>query len=74
MSTEDLPLAQIAELEALSAMSDDDIDTSDIPEIREFSNPRRGMFVGSPNRRAVPNQEMTQQNSHGGTDDEQARN
>ena len=31
-----------AELDTLAAMSEDDIDTSDIPEIREFVNPHRG--------------------------------
>lgn len=46
--------AKRAELDVLAAMSDDDIDTSDIPEVREFSNPRRGVFSGSPNIRAVP--------------------
>ena len=54
----DLTLTQKAELDALKIMSDDDIDTSDISEVREFSNPRRGMFAGSPNRRAVPKREM----------------
>ena len=48
------------ELSALAAMSDEDIDTSDIPEIREFYNPRRGMFSGSPNRRAAPDRETSQ--------------
>ena len=48
---------QEAEIDALAAMSEDDIDTSDIPEIMEFSNPRRGMFSGSPNRRAVAKRE-----------------
>ena len=35
MKNQDIELTpeQIAELEALAAMSDDDIDTSDIPEI-----------------------------------------
>ena len=56
----DLTHVQKSELAALSAMSDDDIDTSDIPEIREFSNPHRGMFAGSPNRRTVPKREMVQ--------------
>ena len=51
---------QNAELDALAAMCDDDIDTSDIPETREFSNPHRGMFSGSPNRRAVPDRETAQ--------------
>lgn len=38
MGSVELTHAQKSELAALSAMSDDDIDTSDIPEIREFSN------------------------------------
>lgn len=31
-------------IDALKAMSDDDIDTSDIPEVVDWSNARRGMF------------------------------
>ena len=69
---------QEAEQEALAAMSEDDIDTSDIPEIGEFTNPHRGMFSGVPNRRTVPRRETPQdepaanhQNDHGGPDDEQ---
>ena len=54
MRNPDLTPRQRAELEALANISDKDIDFSDIPEIREFSNPRRGMFAGSPNTRAVP--------------------
>ena len=54
MRQTELTPEQRAELDALAAMTDDDIDTSDIPEIREFSNPRRGMFAGSPNRKAEP--------------------
>ena len=47
--------AQKAELDALAAMSDDDIDTSgDMPGIREYSHPRRGMFPGSSYMRVVP--------------------
>ena len=41
-------------LDALDAMSDADIDTSDIPETTEFSNPRRGVFSASPNRKLRP--------------------
>ena len=33
-----------AELAALAAMSDDDIDTSDIPEVTDWSNAKRGVF------------------------------
>ena len=52
--------SQSSELDAVAEMSEDDIDTSDIPEIREFYNPRRGLFAGSPNRRAVPKRAMAQ--------------
>ena len=48
---------QHVELDALAPKCDGDIDTADISEVREFSNPRRGMFAGSPNRRAVPKRE-----------------
>ena len=67
MRQTELTPSQQAELDALAAMSDDDIDTSDIPEIREFSNPRRGMFAGSPNRKAEPKREpgLPNQSSNG---------
>lgn len=41
-------------MDKLASMSDADIDTdkSDIPETKEFPNPRRGVFFGSPNRKA----------------------
>ena len=42
---------QIAELEALAAMPDDEIDTSDIPEVTDWSNARRGIFVLPPEER-----------------------
>ena len=51
---------QNAELDLLASMCDEDIDTSDIPKIRDFSNLRRGMFAGSPNGRAVPKREIAQ--------------
>ena len=35
---------QKAELAALAAMSDDEIDTSDIPEVTDWSNAKRGVF------------------------------
>ena len=54
MRQTELTPSQQTELDALAAMSDDDIDTSDIPEIREFTNPRRGVFAGSPNRKVEP--------------------
>ena len=54
MRNADLTPSQRAELDRLAAMSDEDIDTSDIPEIREVSNRRRGLFSGSPNVKAQP--------------------
>jgi uncharacterized protein (DUF4415 family) len=33
-----------AELEALAKLTDDQIDTSDIPELRDFKGARRGLF------------------------------
>ena len=56
MRQSELTPSQHEELDALAAMSDEDIDTSDIPEIKEFSNPRRGLFSGSPNVKAEPKQ------------------
>ena len=51
----DLTPRQRAQIESLKNLPDDQIDTSDIPEIAHFTNPRRGLFSGSPNRKAVPN-------------------
>ena len=67
MRQTELTPSQHAELDALAAMSDDDIDTSDIPEIREFSNPRRGVFASSPNRKVEPKRgpELPNQSSNG---------
>lgn len=42
---------QIAELEALATMTDDEIDTSDIPKVTDWSNARRGIFRLSPQER-----------------------
>ena len=63
----ELTPSQKAELDALMALSDDDIDTTDIPEILEWRNPRRGMFAGSPNRKAEPKREpgLPNQSSNG---------
>ena len=54
MRTSELTLSQRSKLDALAAMSDDDINTSDLPKVREFSNRWRGMFAGSPNTKAKP--------------------
>ena len=35
---------QKAELAALAAMSDDEVDTSDIPEVTDWANAKRGVF------------------------------
>ena len=40
----DLSDEQIAELDALAELPDDEIDTSDIPEILDWSGGRRGIF------------------------------
>ena len=39
-----LTKAQRAELEALAALPDEDIDTGDIPEVPDWSGARRGLF------------------------------
>jgi uncharacterized protein (DUF4415 family) len=41
-STRPLTAAQKAELDALAAMPDDEIDTSDMPEVLDWSQARRG--------------------------------
>ena len=46
-------------LDALAAMSDADIDTSDIPETTEFPNPRRGVYAASPNRKLCPDNDSS---------------
>ena len=43
-SAEVLTEDQEAEIEALAALPDDRIDTSDIPEVSDWSDARRGMF------------------------------
>ena len=48
--TSDLTPDEKAELDKLAFMPDADIDTSDIPETKEFPNPQRGVFSGGPNR------------------------
>jgi uncharacterized protein (DUF4415 family) len=42
--SERLTAAQQAELEALAALPDDQIDTRDIPEVRDWSGAQRGLF------------------------------
>ena len=43
-SSKSLTRKQQAELAALAALPDDRIDTGDIPEIRDWSGARRGVF------------------------------
>jgi len=43
-SSSRLTARQRAELEALADLADDRIDTSDIPEVRDWSGARRGLF------------------------------
>ena len=67
MRAADLTPDQRAELDVLASMSDADIDTSDIPATKEFSNPRRGVFSDSPNRKVTPGREpgLSRQSSNG---------
>jgi uncharacterized protein (DUF4415 family) len=39
-----LTRAQVAEVKALAAMSDDAIDTADVPELPDWTNAERGRF------------------------------
>ena len=43
-SSDRLTPAQQAEIEALAALPDDKIDTRDMPEVRDWSGARRGLF------------------------------
>ena len=43
-SSSRLTAKQRAELEALAALPDDRIDTADIPEVRDWSDAKRGLF------------------------------
>ena len=43
-SSNQLTLAQQAEIDALAALPDDKIDTKDVPEVRDWSGARRGLF------------------------------
>jgi uncharacterized protein (DUF4415 family) len=40
----DLPEESRRQLEALAAMAEEDIDTSDIPEVTDWSGAKRGLF------------------------------
>lgn len=44
VSSSRLTAKQRAELEALAALPDDRIDTADIPEVRDWSDAKRGLF------------------------------
>lgn len=42
-----------AEIEALEALPDEEVDTSDIPEILDWSGARRGLLYRPPKRRVA---------------------
>lgn len=44
MTSDDLTAEQKAELEALAALPSDQIQTDDMPEVRDWSGAKRGMF------------------------------
>lgn len=44
MNSEHLTAEQKAELEALAALPSDQIQTDDMPEVRDWSSAKRGMF------------------------------
>ena len=44
MTSDDLTQGQKAELEALAALPSDQIQTDDMPEVRDWSGAKRGMF------------------------------
>jgi uncharacterized protein (DUF4415 family) len=44
VNSKSLTQAQQDELSALAALPDDRIDTADIPEVRDWSDARRGLF------------------------------
>lgn len=44
---------QKAELSALEALPDDQIDTSDVPEVRDWSDAKRGLFHRPVKRRTT---------------------
>lgn len=46
-TSEALTRRQKADIEALAALPDEGIDTSDIPEVLDWSGARRGMFPKS---------------------------
>ena len=66
--TSDLTPDQKAELDKLAFMPDADIDTSDIPETKEFPNPQRGVFSVGPNRSKseIAAENQSQPFEHGG--------
>ena len=45
---------QKAELSVLEALPDDQIDTSDIPEVRDWSDAKRGLFLRPTNQKRPP--------------------
>jgi uncharacterized protein (DUF4415 family) len=43
-ASKSLTRKQMAELKSLAALADSDIDTSDAPEVRDWSGAKRGLF------------------------------
>lgn len=54
----DLSPEQQREIDALTALSDDQIDTTDMPEVRDWSKGQRGVFSppANPENRAAERQ------------------
>ena len=54
----DLSPEQQREIDALTALPDDQIDTTDMPEVRDWSNGKRGVFSppANPENRAAERQ------------------
>lgn len=47
-SSSPLTPEQYSRLERLAALPDEDIDTSDIPEVRDWTGAKRGLFYAGP--------------------------
>jgi uncharacterized protein (DUF4415 family) len=43
-----IPPDELAELDALARLSDDQIDLSDIPEVKDWTGAKRGLFYTGP--------------------------
>ncbi len=54
--------AQQAEIEALKAMPDEEIDTQDIPEVVDWSGAKRGLFFRPIEQQNLPSHIATEEN------------